>query len=166
MNPTDLISPDLLALLAQAAEAPEKPEVPFLLNLLPWVAIFGVIYFLFFRPITKAKKEQEQMVSTLKTGAKVTTVGGLVGIITNVKDNSVMIRCGDAKLEILKEKLASVDAGKAKDKGEDKDTTALEDSEGEASGEDDNTGEDDDSNSNSSGNKPYNRSRKRRGTRR
>lgn len=159
---------ELTLLLAQAAAPEDKPPAPFLLTLLPWVFLFGLIYFLFFRPISKARKDQENMAATVKTGAKVVTVGGIVGIVTNVKEKTVMIRSGSgegSKLEILKEKLASVESKDSKDAKDEKskDSSANKDSE-DASDEAEEVDvevTEDEAPASNSGN-PYNRSRRRR----
>ncbi|MGI9290919.1 MAG: preprotein translocase subunit YajC [Gammaproteobacteria bacterium] len=62
-----------------------------LMGLLPLVLIFVVFYFLLIRPQTKRQKEHREMVGALQTGDEVTTAGGLLGKITEVKDSFVKI---------------------------------------------------------------------------
>ena len=62
-----------------------------LLSLLPLVLIFVVFYFLLIRPQSKRQKEHRDMVSNLQKGDEVTTAGGLLGKITEVKDNFVKL---------------------------------------------------------------------------
>ena len=66
--------------------------------------LFGVvIWYLFFRPQLVAKKKQDETVKSAKTGDKVVTSSGIHGIITNVKDNTVILKVADnVKLEIEK----------------------------------------------------------------
>lgn len=169
----DFAEPTLyLAQAATPAVDADKPETPFLLTLLPWLFIFGMIYFLFFRPISKARKEQEALVSTLKTGARVVTVGGIVGMVTNVKEKTAMIRTGDGtKIEVLKEKISNVEAS-GKDGKNAKDAKDEKAKDGAAADESDEATEvdvevtEDDAPSDDSGNRPYNRSRRKRGSRR
>jgi preprotein translocase subunit YajC len=71
---------------AQAATSSES-----LLSLLPLVFIFVVFYFLLIRPQQKRQKEHREMVQALKTGEEVTTAGGLLGKITEVKDSFVKL---------------------------------------------------------------------------
>ncbi|MEM1059431.1 MAG: preprotein translocase subunit YajC, partial [Verrucomicrobiota bacterium] len=171
MNLTDPFTLELFGLLAQAdvpAEAP--PEgAPFFLTMMMWLAIFGLIYFMFIRPISKAKKDQQQLVSALKNGSRVITVGGIVGIVTSVKDKTVLVRTGDGtKIEVLKDKLASVEGdGKGGDqKPEAKEKKAEpepSEDDAEASEEDAEEANATDENGSGSGGKtPYNRSRRRR----
>ena len=52
----------------------------------------GVIfYFMLIRPQRKRDKEQKEMMSKLTVGDKVTTIGGLVGVIAQIKDDEVTI---------------------------------------------------------------------------
>jgi preprotein translocase subunit YajC len=62
-----------------------------LMSLLPLVLIFVVFYFLLIRPQTKRQKEHRELVAALQTGEEVTTAGGLLGKVTEVKDNFVKI---------------------------------------------------------------------------
>jgi preprotein translocase subunit YajC len=71
---------------AQSATGSES-----LLSLLPLVFIFVVFYFLLIRPQQKRQKEHREMVQALKAGEEVTTAGGLLGKITEVKDSFVKI---------------------------------------------------------------------------
>ena len=66
-----------------------------LLSLLPLVLIFVVFYFLLIRPQTKRQKEHREMVDALKVGDEVTTAGGLLGKVTEVKENFVRVELTD-----------------------------------------------------------------------
>ena len=57
--------------------------------LLPMALMIGVFYFLLIRPENKRKKEAEQMRSAVKTGDVVTTIGGIIGTVVNVKDDKL-----------------------------------------------------------------------------
>ena len=57
----------------------------------------------------KAKKEQETLIASAKTGDKVITTGGIVGTISNVKDTTVLLKVADnVKIEVLKSALTNV----------------------------------------------------------
>ena len=75
---------------AQAAGGNES-----LVGLLPLVLIFVVFYFLLIRPQQKRQKEHREMVGNLNKGDEVTTAGGLLGKITEVKDNFVKIEIAE-----------------------------------------------------------------------
>ena len=68
------------------------------------IAVFGIMYFLMIRPEQKKKKEAEQLRANLKKGDKITTIGGIVGKIVNIKDESIVIEVGEdqVRLELLK----------------------------------------------------------------
>ena len=55
------------------------------------VVMLGVFYFLMIRPENKRKKEAEQMRSSVKNGDKVTTIGGVVGVVVDVKDDKFVM---------------------------------------------------------------------------
>jgi preprotein translocase subunit YajC len=68
-----------------------------------YALIVGLVYFMFLRPQSQAKKQQEEKINTAKTGDKIVTSSGIHGIITNVKDSTVIVRVADnVKLEIEK----------------------------------------------------------------
>jgi len=64
--------------------------------------VIGVLFFvMIIRPQQRQKREHQQMLQALKTGDKVMTVGGIMGMITNVKDNSVIVKIADnVKVEV------------------------------------------------------------------
>lgn len=55
------------------------------------VVMVAVFYFMLIRPENKRKKEAEQMRSNVKVGDMVTTIGGIVGKVVNVKDDKFVI---------------------------------------------------------------------------
>jgi preprotein translocase subunit YajC len=69
-----------------------------------YVILFvAMIYFALIRPQTQAKKQQEEKIKSSKTGDKIVTSSGIHGVITNVKDTTVIVRVADnVKLEIEK----------------------------------------------------------------
>ncbi len=67
---------------------------PFL-SLLPLVLIFGVFYFLLIRPQNKRQKEHKELVANIAVGDEVVTAGGVLGTVTNVKDQFVRVQVAD-----------------------------------------------------------------------
>jgi len=63
-----------------------------LVSLLPFILIFVIMYFLILRPQQKRQKQWQQMLGSIKTGDKVTTAGGIRGIIMSIKDDVIIIR--------------------------------------------------------------------------
>ena len=56
------------------------------MSLLPFVAIFVIMYFLILRPQQKKVKQHQELVKNVRRGDTVVTTGGLVGKITKVVD--------------------------------------------------------------------------------
>jgi len=73
---------------AQAAPGAAEPGYTSLIML---VAVFAIFYFLLIRPQQKKQKEHRELVSKLAKGDEVTTAGGLLGKVTEVKDSFVKV---------------------------------------------------------------------------
>jgi preprotein translocase subunit YajC len=92
-----------------------------LMTFLPFVLIIGIFYFLIIRPQNKKQKETQKMLAALKKGDKVVTIGGIHGVITSVKENSVIVRVDDsAKLEFSRSAVSSIESVAKEEKIEDK----------------------------------------------
>lgn len=68
------------------------------------IGMFALMYFVMIRPENKRKKEAEQMRSSVKNGDKITTIGGIVGTVVNVKEDKLVIETGadQVRIEIAK----------------------------------------------------------------
>ena len=83
--------------------------------LLPMLLIFGVFYLLLIRPQQKKQRELQAAVAELKAGDKVITTGGIVGVITAVRETSFLIRSAEKTiLEIARSAIAGVDSEERK----------------------------------------------------
>ena len=79
--------------------------------LVPMLLIFGVFYLLLIRPQQKKQRELQATIAELKAGDKVVTTGGVIGVITSVRDTSFLIRSADKSiLEIARSAVAGVDS--------------------------------------------------------
>ena len=79
------------------------------------VLIFGVFYLLLIRPQQKKQRQLQETIAQLKAGDKIVTTGGIVGVITTVKDTSFLIRSAEKTiLEIARSAVAGVDAEEKK----------------------------------------------------
>ncbi|GHV74290.1 preprotein translocase subunit YajC [Spirochaetia bacterium] len=89
---------------------------------IPFILIIGIFYFLIIRPQNKKQKETQKMLSAVKKGDKVVTIGGVHGVIQNVKETSVVIKVDEnTKIEFSRSAIASVvDGGGKVEKVEDK----------------------------------------------
>lgn len=98
---------------APAGDAPAKkqgPAGPFGDPLFMPIILGIMVIFLFILPMRKQKREQQQMQSSIKRGAKVVTTSGIIGTIVTLKDNEdeMTIRSEDAKIKVLKSSVARV----------------------------------------------------------
>jgi preprotein translocase subunit YajC len=64
-------------------------------QLLPFVLMFVVLYFLILRPQIKKQKTQQKMVDELAKGDKIVTSGGLHGVITSLKDDIIVVKIAE-----------------------------------------------------------------------
>ena len=72
-----------------------------LLGMLPMLLIMvGVFYFMLIRPENKRKKEAEQLRSNIKNGDKITTIGGIVGTVVDVKSDTFVVETGADQVRI------------------------------------------------------------------
>ncbi len=98
------------ALLAADAPAPGpvNPQAELFKLAGPLVLMFVIFYFMLIRPQQKKQKQHQALLAALKPRDKVVTNSGLVGEVLALKDKTVTLRCGEAKLEILKSAVAEV----------------------------------------------------------
>src|SRR6266542_5351838 len=83
--------------------------------LIPMLLVFGVFYMLLIRPQQRKQRQLQSTIAQLKTGDKVVTTGGVIGVITAVRDTSFLIRSADKSiLEIARSAVAGVDAEEKK----------------------------------------------------
>ena len=78
------------------------------------VAMVAVFYFMIIRPEKKKKKEEESLRSSLKEGDKITTIGGIVGKIVDMKDDNIIIETSmdRVRMELAKWSVMSNDSAK------------------------------------------------------
>lgn len=79
------------------------------------VVVVGM-YFLMIRPQKKQEKETNEMRNNLRVGDEITTIGGIIGKIVSIKEETVLIETGHdrTKIRILKSAVRNVDV-KAED---------------------------------------------------
>ena len=89
-------------------------------SIIMMVAMVGVFYFLLIRPENKRKKEAEAMRSAVKTGDQITTIGGIIGTVVNVKDDKIVIETSadQVRLELAKWSISTNDTAAAAAKEE------------------------------------------------
>jgi len=114
MDALDLILP--FVTLAQDAPAGEGTPPPTLWNLLvtfaPFIFIGVFFYLILIAPQRRKQKEQQKMIAAADKGDRVTTIGGIMGTIVAVADDSVTIKVDESsntKIRFQKSALASVE---------------------------------------------------------
>ena len=102
---------------APAAAAPLAAQAPgFGSMLLPFGAMFAVVYFLMIRPQQKKMKEQTDMLGKLKQGDEVITTSGILGTIRGITEKVVTLEIADGvRIKILKSQVSQVVKGQIKD---------------------------------------------------
>ncbi len=75
------------------------------------VAMIGIFYFLMYRPQKKQEQETNKMRNELTVGDEITTIGGIIGKIIQIKDETILIETsGDkTKIRLLKSAVRCVD---------------------------------------------------------
>ena len=92
---------------AQAAPAAGTPPNP-IMSFLPMILLVVVFYFILIRPQQKQAKKQAELLKTIKSGDRVNTASGIIGVVVSVKDNTVTLRSGDSKLEVSKVSITAI----------------------------------------------------------
>ncbi len=78
---------------------------------IPFGLVILIFYFLIIRPQNKKQKDTERMLSALKKGDKIVTIGGIHGVIQAVKETTVMVKVSDAStLEFSRSAISTVSA--------------------------------------------------------
>jgi preprotein translocase subunit YajC len=75
----------------------------------PFILIIAIFYFLIIRPQNKKQKETQKMLSALKKGDRIITVGGVHGVISTVRESSVVVKVDEnTKIEFSRSAIATV----------------------------------------------------------
>lgn len=82
-----------------------------LVMILPFAAVLLVLYFLMIRPQKKKEKKIAQMRDAVQVGDSITTVGGIIGRVVNIKEDGIIIETGADrnKMQIKKWAIQTVD---------------------------------------------------------
>lgn len=75
-------------------------------GILPMVLIFVVMYMILIMPQRKKEKKLRNMISALKVGDEVVSIGGVVGKVINLKDDEVTVETSVMKTKVQFKKWA------------------------------------------------------------
>ncbi|MDQ1524778.1 MAG: preprotein translocase subunit YajC [Pyrinomonadaceae bacterium] len=91
-----------LAFILQSALGP-------VIQILPFLLIFAVFYFLIILPQRKRQQQLQATISALKAGDKIITTGGIIAKIAEVRETSLLVRTADKSiLEISRAAVAGM----------------------------------------------------------
>ena len=85
------------------------PNSPIWGNPFIFLILLGVImYVMILRPQQQRAKQQAKLLAGLKSGDKVVTSSGIIGVIITVKDKTVSLRSADTKMEVTKSSVTEI----------------------------------------------------------
>lgn len=76
--------------------------------LFPLLLLVVIMYFMSIRPQQQRAKQMAKLLASLKSGDKVITSSGIVGVVITVKDKTVSLRSADTKMEVTKASITEI----------------------------------------------------------
>ena len=123
----NMLFTDGMIVLAQAAGGAPSGGMGAMGQFLIFIPILGIMYFLMIRPQQQKQKQQAEMLKRLKVGDRVRTVGGILGTIKYVSEQTVKLEVApNTVIEFLRGAVDKVmedttaDASKKEDKKDEK----------------------------------------------
>ena len=106
-------------------------------TILMLVVLFAIMYFLMIRPENKRKKKAQEMRDSLKKGDVITTIGGIVGKIVQVNNETIVIETSDdrVRMELTKWAVSTVGVQTGEQPAADKDDKKKKEKEKEKENE-------------------------------
>ncbi|MCE3010895.1 MAG: preprotein translocase subunit YajC [Proteobacteria bacterium] len=88
-----------------------QPQPSPWLQIVPFILVFGIFYFLIIRPQSKRMKTHEKFLNDLKRGDQVVTNGGILGTIDGMTDHVVTLEVSDGvKVKVMRRQIAASQA--------------------------------------------------------
>jgi preprotein translocase subunit YajC len=85
------------------------PQNAAFMQFVPLVVIMGIFYFLLIRPQQKQANERKIMLTALKAGDKILTNGGIIGFLTEVKEDELEVEIAkNVKVKIVRSAVAGL----------------------------------------------------------
>ena len=94
------------SLLAQAAGSQQGTFNPMNMNII-MILMLVMMYFVIFRPQRQKQKQAEETQKSLQSGDEVITIGGAHGVVTTVKEKTVVVRVVEGKIEFDRSAIAT-----------------------------------------------------------
>lgn len=97
---------------APTPETPaDQPQPNPLMQFLPIILIFAVMYLFLFRGPKKKQQEHQKMVQALKKNDRVRTIGGIIGTVLDVRDDEIVLKIDEStntKMRVIPAAIATV----------------------------------------------------------
>ncbi len=98
-------------------DAAAPPASNPLVGFLPIILIFGIFYFLLFRPMQKQRANTQKMLASLETGQVVITSGGIVGTIVAIEGGETLVlrvKPDNIKIQVARSAVSSLMSAEGK----------------------------------------------------
>ncbi len=101
----------MVSFLESAENTTQSGGFSGIITIVMLVAMVALFYFLMYRPQKKQEKEAKNMRDSLQVGDEVTTIGGIIGKVVSIKEETFLLETGRDKVRIrfLKSAVKSVD---------------------------------------------------------
>lgn len=89
---------------APQQQTPPPPRNP-LIQFLPFILLFVVMYMILFRGPRKKQQQHKQMMQALAKSDRVQTIGGIIGTVVDIKDDEITLKIDESnntKMKILR----------------------------------------------------------------
>jgi preprotein translocase subunit YajC len=88
-----------------------------IMQLLPFILIFVVMYLLLFRGPRKKQQQHKQMVQSLKKNDRVRTIGGIIGTVVDVKGDEITLKVDESNNTKIRVASSAIGKNLSEDKG-------------------------------------------------
>ena len=99
-----------------------------LTSIIPLILMVVVLYFLMIRPQSKKEKKDKEMRNSIEVGDGITTIGGLVGRVASIKEDTFVLETGSDRVKIRMKRWAIQSVEKLNMDGSSASTDAKKDS--------------------------------------
>ena len=101
-----MINKMIIVANAEPAALPEASPFQFPIMML---ILFAIMYFLMIRPQKRREKERKEMLDNVQSGSRVLLTSGIIGQVTNVKENTLVIRIAEnTKVEAVRAAISQI----------------------------------------------------------
>lgn len=79
-----------------------------IMQFLPFILIFAILYFMMIRPQQRKEKERRKMIESLRAGARVVCANGIIGDIVEASEKTFIVESAGSKFEVLRSSVLEV----------------------------------------------------------